>query len=524
MQQVKLSPKHKAVGVPATPAVKGLFPNAKELDFGGETWLVLDHAPVETFMLRKLGYDVPAPILTHYEFPHPPHEPPFAAQKRTAALLTTEPRAYVLNDKGTGKTRALLWGWDYLRSNQLCGKLLVMAPLSTLNFTWAREVFNTLPHRKCVVLHGTKKRRLERLADPEAEIFIINHDGLSVIMDELVKRTDIDVLGIDELAVFRNPTAARTKKVRKLAATYKYVWGMSGAPIPNCPTDAWAQATIITPHTVPKHFTRFRDELMYRLTQFKFVPKPDAIDRAFQALQPAVRFKLDDVQELPECIERYVDVELGPKQAKVYKELADTCYSAVQSNEITAANAGACMSKLLQVSTGWVYDQEKKVVPLDNSERITALIDEINGTSRKCLVFVPFKHALAGISAALTKEGIDHACVSGDTSMNDRSNIFNLFQNTEKYRVIAAHPQCLAHGITLTAADTIIWFAPVTSLEIYDQANARIRRVGQKHKQLILHLQGTKVERRIYKMLANKQKVQDDLLALFAQATDNSLE
>ena len=135
------------------------------------------------------------------------------------------------------------------------------------------------------------------------------------------------------------------------------------------------------------------------------------------------------------------------------------------------------------------------------------------------LVFAPFKHALRGISAAFTSEGIEHATVSGDTSANERAQIFNAFQNTTKYKVLLAHPQCLAHGITLTAADTVIWFAPVTSLEIYEQACARIRRVGQKHKQLFLHLQSTPVERRIYALLQRKQKVQEKFLELFEEAS-----
>ena len=177
------------------------------------------------------------------------------------------------------------------------------------------------------------------------------------------------------------------------------------------------------------------------------------------------------------------------------------------------------MMKLLQVSTGWVYSSDGTTVPLDNDKRVEALVDAINATDRKVLVFVPFKHALDGISKALTAEGIEHAVVSGDTPANERANVFHLFQNTSKYRVIAAHPQCLAHGITLTAADSIIWFAPVTSLEIYDQANHRIRRVGQQHKQLVLHLQATPVERRIYTMLKRKQRVQDKLLELFEEAS-----
>ena len=437
-------------------------------------------------------------------------------------MLSLEQRAYVLNGMGTGKTKAALWAFDYLRSNNICGKMLVSAPLSTLSFTWAKEIFNTVPHLKCAVLHGSKAKRLELLADPSVDIFIINHDGHKVILSELLQRKDINVLVIDELAVFRNGQASRGKAMKRLADRMEWVWGMTGSPIPTSPTDAWAQARLVTPNTVPKFFGRFREDLMTKSGAFKWLPKADAVEKAFAAMQPSVRFTLDDVVELPDMVERYVDVEMGPQQAKIYGALKTQCYAAVQNHEITAANAGAVMMKLLQVSTGWVYSKTRDVVPLDNNTRIQALMDAIESTDRKVLVFAPFKHALGGISAALTSEGYDHAVVDGDTPATERARVFNLFQNTEKYRIILAHPQCLAHGITLTAADTVIWFAPVMSLEIYDQANHRIRRVGQAHKQLVLHLQSTAVEKKIYKMLQNKQKVQDQLLKMFEEDTDDN--
>jgi SNF2 family DNA or RNA helicase len=521
MQPVHISPKHRLVGVAFAENIANLFPAAKRMPFGGQEHILLPHRPTETFLLRRLGYDVPSPILTHYDWAG---GEPFNSQKSTAALLTLEQRAYVLNGMGTGKTKSALWAFDYLKSNNACGKMLVSAPLSTLNFTWAREVFNTLPDRKCVVLHGTKKQRLEKLADPDADIFVINHDGHKVILDELIARTDINVLCIDELAVFRNGSSSRMRDMKKLADRMQFVWGMTGSPIPTSPTDAWAQARLVTPTRVPKFFGRYREDLMTKVTAFKWAPKHDAVDKAFATLQPAVRFTLDDVTELPECIERTVDVEMGAKQEKIYKALKAQCYAAVQSQEITAANAGAVMMKLLQVSTGWVYDKNRNIVSLDNNKRLEALVDAINATDRKVLVFAPFKHALGGISAALTSEGIEHACVDGDTPASERAQVFNLFQNSTKYRVIVAHPQCLAHGITLTAADTVIWFAPVTSLEIYDQANHRIRRVGQQHKQLVLHLQSTPVEKKIYTMLRQKQNVQSKLLRLFEEHTDETAE
>lgn len=478
--------------------------------------MIVRHGIDETKLLRNLGFEIPTPILSHYDWRG---GDPFDTQKRTAALLTMNNRAYVLNGMGTGKTKAALWAWDYLYKRGEAKKLLVVAPLSTLNFTWGREIFQTLPGTKVQVLHGTRKKRLDRLADTEADIYVVNHDGLNVIAADLEGRDDIDTLILDELAVYRNGTAARTKVTRKVTARMKWAWGMTGSPTPNQPTDAWAQCTIITPHTVPKYFNRFRDATMHKVTQFKYVPKHDALEHVLEVMQPAVRFTLDDVVELPDLVERTVEIEMGPKQAKVYKQMEEHAHTLIASKEITAMNAGAVLSKLLQISTGYVYTREKEIVSLDNDERLTALVDAVNSTDRKVIVFVPFVHALDAIAKRLTSEGYDVRTVFGGTAKGQREEAFNLFQNTDAVKVLVAHPQCMAHGLTLTAADTIIWFAPIPDLEIFEQANARIRRIGQKHKQQILMFSATKAEQRMYAKLRAKQRVQNMLLDLFAEAT-----
>lgn len=508
-----ISHRHQLVGVPTRPDLTNLFPTAKQVNFQGKSLILLKHGLEETTLLRNLGFNIPAPITEHYDWEG---GKPFDVQIKTAALLTQNHRAYVLNGMGTGKTKAALWSWRFLHRQGQAGKALVIAPLSTLNFTWAREIFTTLPGVKCQVLHGSRAKRFERLADDTADIYVINHDGLQVIAEELEKRDDIDTLIIDELATYRNGQANRTKLTRKVARRFKWVWGMTGSPTPNAPTDAWGQCTVVTPHTVPKFFGRFRDEVMRKITQFKWIPKEDALDRVMEVMQPAVRFTLDDVVELPEIIERTVDIEMGPKQAKVYKQMEEQAHTMVASHEITAMNAGAVLNKLLQISTGYVYDREGNTIALDNGERLDALVDAVNATDRKVLVFVPFVHALEGIATRLKQEGIDVATVSGQTPKAQRDQIFNVFQNTSGTRVICAHPQCMSHGLTLTSADTIIWFAPTTSLEIFEQANARIRRVGQKHKQLILMFSATKAERQMYARLRAKQKVQNLLLEMFA--------
>ena len=513
---IQVSGKHGVVGVPARPEILNVFPDTKVMQAGGRNIALLRHGADETRFLRNLGYDVPAPVLHQYDWEG---GTPFDVQRKTAALLTLNQRAYVLNGMGTGKTKAALWSWRFLNLKGEAGKLLVAAPLSTLNFTWAKEVFETLPGVKVVTLHGNKAKRLKRLADPDADVFVINHDGLGVIKDALVARTDIDTLVIDELAVFRNATATRTKTLKKVVGTMKWVWGMTGSPTPNAPTDAWAQCALLTPHTVPKYFTRFRDDVMTKISQFRYVPKQDAVETVFKAMQPSVRYTLDDVVELPELIERSIPVAMGEKQERVYTEMENKARVMVQSQEITAMNAGAVLNKLLQISCGYVYTREGEVVPLDNENRLTALVDAVNSTDRKVIVFVPFVHALDGVKAKLTSEGYDVRAVSGATPRGDRDRIFNLFQNTDKVKVLVAHPACMAHGLTLTAADTVIWFAPLANLELFEQANARIRRVGQKHKQQVLMFYATAAEKKMYAKLRAKQKVQNALLEMFEEAT-----
>lgn len=511
-KSVLLSGKHKSVGVPLAPEIKNLFPQAPVVTHKGNPFIVLPHGRDETRFLRNIGYEVDAPIVHQYDWCG---GSPFSVQVRTAAMLTLNDRAYVLNGMGTGKTKAALWAWHFLYKTGAAKKLLVAAPLSTLNFTWAGEVFATLPGIKANVLYGDRAKRLKLLADTEADVYIINHDGVKTIEKELMLRNDIDTLVIDELAAFRNGTAQRTKMMRKIAARMEHVWGMTGSPTPNAPTDAWGQASIVTPHTIPKRQTRFRDMVMHQVSQFRYVPKKDALDHVYNALQPAVRFTLDDVVELPELVERTLDIDLGVKQAKVYSEMEKAAFAAVAGGEITAVNAGAVLMKLLQISTGWVYDKDRNVHKLDGDARLDALVDALSSTENKAIVFVPFIHALDGIAERLKAEGMSFEVVSGSVPKRQRDNIFARFQSTVFPRVLLAHPQCMSHGLTLTAADTVIWYSPVTSLETFEQANARIRRVGQKRKQLVLMLQGTKSERYLYTRLRNKQAVQNVLLSMY---------
>ena len=274
--------------------------------------LIIPHGMRETLILRHLGFKVPNPMELYYDWPHPVDEPPFKVQKVTCTLLSENPRAYVLNDMGTGKTRTVYWTWDYLNSSGLAGKLLVVCKLSNLRDPWADEAFKIIPGRKINLLYGSRKERLRLLAD-NADIYAINHDGLKVIYKELLDRKDITVLCIDELNAYRN-NSDRTRLMKRFAKQFPTVWGLTGNPRPNAPTDIHHQVKIVTPARGVKTFKAAQEMLMTHLSQYVWKPKPGAHEIAFDWMQPAVRFPLDAVTELPDAITRPIHVDLSKQQ------------------------------------------------------------------------------------------------------------------------------------------------------------------------------------------------------------------
>lgn len=418
----------------------------------------------------------------------------------------------------TGKTNAAIWAADYLMRNAKTRRTLISAPLSTLTPVWESELFRMLPKAWVVVLHGSKDKRL-KLLEQDAEWFIINHHGVALLQHEL-KAKGFGTVIIDEIASrgLRNKSTELWKAHANVlsAPTVQHAWGMTGSPTPKAPTDAWAQVRLLTPDRVPRSLTRFKDMTMHQVSTFKWVKKPNAQDVVFAAMQPSVRFTREDVAELPPTTYQTREVKLGADAAKAYKLLFDKMRLLTHNGEsITAVNEGVLQTKLLQVACGFIYTDKKTVYSLPSKERLDALMETIEATDRKVIVFVPFIHALEGVAQHLKKEGESIAVVNGSTPVAQRNKTFRAFQEDEKPRILVAHPQCMAHGLTLTAANTIVWYSPTNDYEIYEQANARITRPGQTSKTLILHLVGTTVEKLAYKRLQERGTFQGMLLELF---------
>jgi SNF2 family DNA or RNA helicase len=180
-------------------------------------------------------------------------------------MLTMNRRAYVLSEMGTGKTRSALYAIDFLIREQQIQRAIIVAPLSTLTTVWYREVFRYFNHMSVGVLHGSRERRKEVLAQ-DHHIYVINHDGIKTVLPDLLLRNDISCVVVDELAAFRNARTDRWKALSALVGHRKFAWGLTGSPTPNEPSDAWGQAKLLTPERAPKFFKNFKEATMVQVS------------------------------------------------------------------------------------------------------------------------------------------------------------------------------------------------------------------------------------------------------------------
>jgi SNF2 family DNA or RNA helicase len=213
-------------------------------------------------------------------------------------------------------------------------------------------------------------------------------------------------------------------------------------------------------------------------------------------------------------------VEMTAQQKKYYDTLRKQMLMQVAGESITSANAAINMNKLLQISAGAVYTDDGDSIEFDIRSRYQALRETIDESSQKILVFVPFRHTIDMLTRKLRADGITSEVIRGDVSASNRTDIFERFQNNPDPRVLVIQPQSAAHGVTLTAANTIVWWGPTPSLETYLQANARIHRAGQKHKCTVIQIAGSAAEKRIYKLLDDRKNIHSAIIDLYKEMLD----
>ena len=484
---------------------------------------VCPHGVDETRVLRNLGWDVDAPIL-HDKEAFSAKYSPYAHQRAGAAFITMNPRGFILFEQGTGKTFTTLLGLRWLRRRGLVHSVLIVAPLSTLRDVWEREIFSVEPFAKVSVLHGSREQRRDALA-ADADYYIINHDGVKLLADELRADRRIDCVVIDESTAFKNARTERWKAMDRVinkADVPRRAYGLTGTPAAQAPTDAWAQSRLILPGVAPRSFVVFKESTMVQLDMHRWEARPGAKEQVMKILTPFIHVRKEDCIDLPPVAYYTREAELTKEQKKAATALRVQWMAEVEDGAVTPANAAVRLSKLLQVYQGAVISDAGDVKRLDCRPRLDLVQELVEGTEHGVLVFVPFKGVLSMVREHLEKQGITTVEVTGDVAAKKRERRFDAFRSG-KAKVLIAHPETVSHGLSFVHADTIIWYGPYFSVEGYLQANERIARPGQRNHMSIYHISTSALEREIYDKLNGKVRMHAELVTLLQRVTKGGM-
>ena len=466
----------------------------------------------EAQALRKLGIkSAPSPIVRDYEWPG--LYKPMSHQKETASFLTLHQRGFCFNEQGTGKTASAIWAADYLLEQGVINRILVICPLSIMQSAWQADLFKFAVHRSVNVAYGDRAKR-KQIINGIAEFVIINFDGVGIVREE-IKNGGFDLIIVDEANAYKNSRTERFKTLKYIMSPTTWLWMMTGTPAAQSPLDAYGLAKACVPARAPTLYTMYRESVMYQLTRFKWIPKPNSEAVVHELLQPAIRFTKKECLDLPDVTHTSRFAPLSAQQLKYYKQLKKDFLIAAVGEEVSAVNAAANLNKLLQIACGAVYTDTKNVIEFDVSARLNVLQEVIEESAQKVLIFIPYTHAINLVKEFMDKNNITAEIINGSVTVNKRTDIFKRFQENTEPKVLLIQPQAAAHGVTLTAANIVIWYAPVTSSETYLQANARVHRQGQKNPVTVVHIEGSPVEAKLYEMLQNKLDYHAKIIDLY---------
>jgi len=417
-------------------------------------------------------------------------------------------------DMGLGKTITTLTAIDILLFLGDVAKVLVIAPLRVAEDTWSAEIdkWDHLSHLKISKVLGTSKQRIQAMNKP-ADIYITNRENVTWLVKEYFDKWPFDMCIIDELSSFKSAKADRFRSLKKVRPYFKKVVGLTGTPAPNSLIDLWPQLYLLDGGArLGKTITGFKQQYFrpgrqngYIVYDWKLQDgSEDAIYKKIDDI--CISMKSEDYLNIPERIDNIISVNLSDKTKLVYKKLEKDLVLELGDDDITAANAAVLTNKLLQISNGAIYSEDKSVVEI-HEEKLKVLLDLIEAANGKpVLVFYSFRHDYDRIVKYLKAKKLKAI------GLKDSSDIKKW--NDGEIPILLVHPASAGHGLNLQyGGNIIIWFGLTWSLELYQQANARLHRQGQKEVVVVHHIVcKNTVDEDVMRALGNKEINQSALL------------
>lgn len=364
-------------------------------------------------------------------------------------------------------------------------RALVIAPKRVAEATWAREAqkWDHLKHLRVVSVMGTEKQRVSAL-NTNADIYVINRENVSWLVDRLLNDWPFDMVVVDELSSFKAHDSKRFKQLRLVLDRVVRIVGLTGTPTPNGLIDLWAQVYLLDRgERLGKFISHYRDQYFnYDPYARHYDLRPDAelaIRTRLQGL--CYSLKASDYLQLPDLTVEDFPVLLDPRARTAYDTLAREKFLEIAEDEIDARTAAILTGKLLQLGNGACYNSEGGVIEIHDCklDAFSEIVEALNG--ERALVFYSFQHDLPRLRRALKDKGLTVRELKGDADA--------VAWNNREVDILLAHPASCAYGLNLQdGGNHVIWFGLTWSLELYQQANARLYRQGQQQKVFIHRL------------------------------------
>lgn len=455
--------------------------------------------------------------------PHPLVEgryTPMIHQLLTAAFVIQNPRCYVLSDCRLGKTASVIIAVDWMRQHGLfTGAALVITTLTTVKSVWESSIRSTLPMDSITILHG--KQTKAQLKEPLPYWLLTNYDTVRLHRDDFA-RADIGLVVIDELTHVGNSLSQRSRAIRFLCNNHhvQRVIGITGTP--GCdPEPVYGMVRTVTPERVPTSRGHWLAKTMEQYGPMPYMRRPIPACPAIihDVMQPSIRFKKEKILNLPPVTIQDRDCALTSEQNKAVQEFEKTTMASLKDTKVTAANAAVLMSKLLQVPLGFVRTNEGETVEFKHEPRTQAIIDIIEETARKVVVFCMFRHRLKVLEKELNDAGISAKRIDGGVTGLDRGQILEDFTIAKDPRVLICHPLTVGFGTELSVADTMILDGPpMLGNFSYMQTIERLSSIKQKSSNIcIIRLYATRSEKSLFRKLSEGKSATESVAELFEE-------
>lgn len=464
-------------------------------------------------VLRNLGFDAPMP--RDYDFPG--KYKPMAHQLEMFDFYLAHPRCFNLSEPGTMKTKPTLWAADKLMQEGVIKRAAIISTLSTLQPVWEQEIFDTVFHRTWAEAHGSVEKRAKAMTS-DVDFFIFNHHGVvsKEVWTAVHERKDINLVIVDEGSVFRQPGTDMYKALKSMLRKDQRVWWLTGGPCPNEPADAWAQCRIINPTAVPPFKGSFKREVQIEVAKYRWVPRPGAMRRVYQVMQPAIRFEKKDVIDLPPVVTINFQAKMSVEQTQKFKAMKNEMTAQFDGGSITAVNAADKIVKLRQILCGCIKNPANDdYITIDHKARFATLLEVVQTAVAKVIIIVPFKGIIRALETELKRANYTVGVVNGDVAANARKKIFTAFKTETDPHILLAHPKVMAHGLNLTEADLLVNYAPIYGNDDYSQVIERFNRAGQKNKMTIARIAAHPIEWDIYKSIDADGMTQQSIMNLY---------